>query len=81
MKSQLEDLTFVEFRERIKDNPVLLIPLGSQEQQVMKSMISGWDITQIAGELDRIDMTVKMDRTTAMRKLEATPVSWTRPRW
>jgi creatinine amidohydrolase len=33
MKSQLEDLTFVEFRERLKDNPVILIPLGSQEEQ------------------------------------------------
>ena len=33
MKSQLEDLTYVEFRERLKDDPVILVPLGSQEEQ------------------------------------------------
>jgi creatinine amidohydrolase len=33
MKTQLEDLTYTEFAERLKDNPVILIPLGSQEQQ------------------------------------------------
>ena len=33
MKNQLEDLTYIEFRERLKDDPVILIPLGSQEQQ------------------------------------------------
>jgi creatinine amidohydrolase len=33
MKSQLEDLTYVEFRERLQDNPVIIIPLGSQEEQ------------------------------------------------
>ena len=33
MKSQLEDLTYVEFRERLKGDPVIIIPLGSQEEQ------------------------------------------------
>ena len=33
MKTQLEDLTYVEFRERLKDDPVVIIPLGSQEEQ------------------------------------------------
>jgi creatinine amidohydrolase len=33
MKSQLEDLTFVEFRERLKDDPLIIVPLGSQEEQ------------------------------------------------
>ncbi len=33
MKSQLEDLTYVEFRERLKDDPVIIVPLGSQEEQ------------------------------------------------
>jgi creatinine amidohydrolase len=33
MKSQLEELTYVEFRERLKDDPVILVPLGSQEEQ------------------------------------------------
>ena len=33
MKSQLEDLTYVEFRERLEDDPVVIIPLGSQEEQ------------------------------------------------
>src|SRR5262245_38141313 len=33
MKSQLEDLTFAEFHERLKDDPVILVPLGSQEEQ------------------------------------------------
>jgi len=33
MKSQLEDLTYVEFRDRLADDPVILVPLGSQEEQ------------------------------------------------
>jgi creatinine amidohydrolase len=33
MKSQLEELTFVEFRDRLEDDPVILVPLGSQEEQ------------------------------------------------
>lgn len=33
VKTQLEDLTYVEFRERLKDDPVVIIPLGSQEEQ------------------------------------------------
>src|SRR5262245_47712027 len=33
MKAQLEDLTYVEFRERLKDDPVVIVPLGSQEEQ------------------------------------------------
>src|SRR4029434_7934907 len=33
MKSQLEELTYVEFRERLEGDPVILVPLGSQEEQ------------------------------------------------
>src|SRR6185503_19059934 len=33
MKSQLEDLTYAELRERLADDPVILVPLGSQEEQ------------------------------------------------
>ena len=33
MKCQLEDLTYVEFRERLADNPLIIVPLGSQEEQ------------------------------------------------
>src|SRR5262245_32288944 len=33
MKCQLEDLTYVEFRERVSDNPLIIVPLGSQEEQ------------------------------------------------
>jgi creatinine amidohydrolase len=33
MKCQLEDLTYIEFRERLADNPLILVPLGSQEEQ------------------------------------------------
>ncbi len=32
-KHLLKDFTWVEFRERIKEKPVMLIPLGSQEEQ------------------------------------------------
>lgn len=32
-KHLLKDHTWVEFRERMKENPVILIPLGSQEEQ------------------------------------------------
>jgi creatinine amidohydrolase len=33
MKTQLEELTYVEFRERLEGDPVILVPLGSQEEQ------------------------------------------------
>ena len=32
-KFLLKDFTWMEFRERIKEKPVMLIPLGSQEEQ------------------------------------------------
>lgn len=32
-KSALENMTFAEFRERLPENPVILIPLGSHEEQ------------------------------------------------
>ncbi|MER2622805.1 MULTISPECIES: creatininase family protein [Pseudomonadota] len=32
-KHQLKDMTFVEFRERMAEDPVILVPLGSQEEQ------------------------------------------------
>ena len=33
MKHQLEDMTFLEFKERMAEDPVILLPLGSQEIQ------------------------------------------------
>lgn len=33
MKHALKDMTWVEFRERLADRPVMLLPLGSQEEQ------------------------------------------------
>ena len=32
-KYLLKDFTWVEFRERMKEKPVMLVPLGSQEEQ------------------------------------------------
>ncbi|HZM43589.1 MAG TPA: creatininase family protein [Burkholderiales bacterium] len=50
MKSQLEDLTYVEFRERLKDDPVILVPLGSQEEQGASAPMGDW---MLAKELAR----------------------------
>ena len=33
MKHALKDMTFAEFRERLPEGPVILLPLGSQEEQ------------------------------------------------
>jgi creatinine amidohydrolase len=33
MKYRLEDMTFLEFRERMAEDPVIILPLGSQEIQ------------------------------------------------
>src|SRR5262245_27693179 len=46
MKSQLEDLTFVEFRERLEDNPVILVPLGSQEEQGASAPMGDFMLTK-----------------------------------
>ena len=46
MKSQLEDLTYVEFRERLKDNPVILVPLGSQEEQGASAPMGDFMLTK-----------------------------------
>jgi creatinine amidohydrolase len=46
MKSQLEDLTFVEFRERLKDDPVILVPLGSQEEQGASAPMGDFMLTK-----------------------------------
>jgi creatinine amidohydrolase len=46
MKSQLEDLTFVEFRERLEDDPVILVPLGSQEEQGASAPMGDFMLTK-----------------------------------
>jgi creatinine amidohydrolase len=46
MKSQLEDLTFVEFRERLADDPVILVPLGSQEEQGASAPMGDFMLTK-----------------------------------
>ena len=46
MKSQLEDLTFVEFRERLKEDPVILVPLGSQEEQGASAPMGDFMLTK-----------------------------------
>jgi creatinine amidohydrolase len=45
-KHLLKDLTFVEFRERMRDDPVVLIPLGSQEEQGPMAPMGDYMLTE-----------------------------------
>ena len=49
-KHRLEDLTFVEFRERIADDPVVLVPLGSQEEQGPMAPMGDFMLTRAIAE-------------------------------
>lgn len=51
-KHLLKDLTFVEFRERMRDDPVVLIPLGSQEEQGPMAPMGDFMLTEaVAGRV------------------------------
>jgi len=45
-KHLLKDFTFVEFRERMRDDPVMLIPLGSQEEQGPAAPMGDYMLTE-----------------------------------
>ena len=46
-KHLLKDMTFVEFRERIaRSTPVILIPLGSQEEQGPTAPMGDWMLAE-----------------------------------
>ena len=47
MKSQLEDFTYVEFRERLADDPLIIIPLGSQEEQGPSGPMGDFMLTKV----------------------------------
>lgn len=46
-KYRLAEMTFVEFRERMADDPVILIPLGSQEEQGPMAPMGDYMLTDI----------------------------------
>lgn len=50
-KHLLKDLTWVEFRERMKENPVVLIPLGSQEEQGPHAPMGDFMLTERIAEM------------------------------
>lgn len=45
-KHLLKDLTWVEFAERLKDNPTILLPFGSQEEQGPMAPMGDWMLTE-----------------------------------
>lgn len=50
-KHLLKDLTFVEFRERMAEEPVILIPLGSVEEQGPMAPMGDFMLTERIGTL------------------------------
>ena len=46
-KQLLKDMTWVEFRERLADNPTILIPLGSQEEQGPQAPMGDYMLTDV----------------------------------
>jgi creatinine amidohydrolase len=49
-KHRLADLTFIEFRERAADDPVILIPLGSQEEQGPHAPMGDYQLTEAVAD-------------------------------
>ena len=50
-KNLLKDLTWVEFRERLADDPVILLPFGSQEEQGPQAPMGDYMLTEKIAEL------------------------------
>lgn len=46
IKHLLEDMSFVEFGERLADDPVILLPFGSQEEQGPACPMGDWMLTR-----------------------------------
>ena len=45
-KHLLKDLTWIEFRERMKEKPVIVLPFGSQEEQGPVAPMGDWMLTE-----------------------------------
>ncbi|MGI9423142.1 MAG: creatininase family protein [Hyphomicrobiaceae bacterium] len=45
-KHLLKDMTWLEFRERLPENPTILLPLGSQEEQGPMAPMGDWMLTE-----------------------------------
>ncbi len=50
-KHALKDMTWVEFRERLAERPVMLLPLGSQEEQGPHAPMGDYMLTQRISEM------------------------------
>ncbi|WP_245505240.1 creatininase family protein [Neorhizobium sp. S3-V5DH] len=51
-KHALKDMTFAEFRERLSDKPVILLPFGSQEEQGPHAPMGDFMLTEaVAGQV------------------------------
>ena len=50
-KHLLKDMTFLESRERLKEEPVILLPLGSQEEQGPMAPMGDYMITEVIAGL------------------------------
>ena len=49
-KHLLQEMTWLEFAERIKDKPTLLLPFGSQEEQGPMAPMGDWMLVEILAE-------------------------------
>lgn len=49
-KHRLADMTFVEFRERMAERPVIVLALGSQEEQGPTCPMGDWRLTEIVAD-------------------------------
>ncbi len=45
-KHLLQEMTWMEFRERLADNPTILLPFGSQEEQGPMAPMGDWMLTE-----------------------------------
>ena len=49
-KFRLAEMTFIEFRDRMTGNPVILLPLGSQEEHGAVAPVGDWMLAQTLAE-------------------------------
>lgn len=50
VKHRLKDMSFVEFRQRMADDPVIILPLGSQEEQGPTCPMGDYMLTEILAD-------------------------------
>lgn len=49
-KHLLQEMTWVEFQERLADNPTILLPFGSQEEQGPMAPMGDWKLTEVLAD-------------------------------